>query len=97
MSEGDTPPTGQDDTRPANLPMLTPPPNAGLFLDIGPQGRGRIKRLKRGVGRLARRIQAAADVAQTEFGIDPDVEIIPVVILYRSGERDRATIPGRKS
>lgn len=79
----------QGDTFRANLPVPAPPPNSGLFLDLGLQTRRRIKRLKRGVGRLARQIQAVADAAQKEFGIDPAVEIVPVVILYRSDEHNR--------
>ena len=89
MEQGDSPQT--------NLPVPVPaaPQDSGLLLDLGPQARRRIKRLKRGSGRLARQIQAAAIAAQTELGIDPAAEIVPVVILYRSSERLRSVSRGQ--
>jgi len=78
-----------DSTRPS-LPVLSPLPNLGLIVDVGRQRRKHIKRLKRGLGRISTQVEAAADEARGELRIDPDTEIIPVVLLYDFADRDDA-------
>lgn len=73
-----------------SLPVLPAPPNVGLIVDAGRQRRKHIKRLRRGVGRIAAQVEAAADQARTELRIGPDAEIVPVVLLYELADRDRA-------
>jgi hypothetical protein len=74
-------------TRPS-LPVLSPPSNVGLIVDVGRQRRKHIKRLKRGMGRISTQVEAAADQARSELRIGPDTEIIPVVLLYDFADRD---------
>jgi hypothetical protein len=74
-----------------SLPALPPSPNVGLIVDAGRQRRKHIKRLRRGVGRIATQVEAAADQARTELRIGPDAEIVPVVLLYELADRDRVT------
>ena len=63
-------------------PAPTPVPNVGLVVDLGEQRRKEIKRLKRGEGALAEQIQAAVEEARRSLGIDDEVEVVPVVLLY---------------
>jgi hypothetical protein len=72
-----------DDPLPS-LPVAAPA--VGLLVDLGRQRRKQIKRLKRGEGRLSRHVQAAVDQSREELGIDPALEIVPVVLLYRRSE-----------
>jgi hypothetical protein len=58
-------------------------PNAGLLIELGPQRRKNIDRLKQGSGTLARQIRGLVDQSRNELGIDDKVEIIPVVLMYR--------------
>ncbi|HKS63709.1 MAG TPA: hypothetical protein VJT13_18555 [Xanthobacteraceae bacterium] len=74
----------------SSLPVLSPLPNVGLIVDVGRQRRKHIKRLKRGMGRIAKHVEAAADEARGELRIGPDTEIIPVVLLYDFADRDDA-------
>ena len=71
-----------------SLPVLSPLSNVGLIVDAGLQRRKHIKRLKRGMGRIATQVEAAADQARRELGIGPDTEIVPVVLLYDFADRD---------
>jgi hypothetical protein len=64
------------------------PTDFGLFIELGGQEREEITRLKRGTGALTRQIQAAIDRWREELGIDTGTEVVPVVLLYRHGERD---------
>ena len=75
-------------SRPSLLAVTRP--NIGLLVEVGKQRRKQIKRLKRGDGRLKAQILAALDSAREELGIDRSAEIVPVVILYRYADRDRA-------
>jgi hypothetical protein len=71
-----------------SLPALPVLPNVGLIVDAGRQRRKHIKRLRHGIGRIATRVEAAADQARMELRIGPDTEIIPVVLLYELADRD---------
>jgi hypothetical protein len=73
------------------LPALAALPNVGLIVDAGRQRRKHIKRLRRGIGRIAAQVEAAADQARMELRIGPDTEIIPVVLLYECTDRDHVT------
>ena len=57
--------------------------DAGLFIELGGQGPAEIKLLKRGAGALTQQVHAAIDRWRDELGIDPDIEVVPVVMLYR--------------
>ncbi len=65
------------------LPALARLSDRGLFLELGRQSRSQIKRLKRGRGRLTRQVAQAVTEACEGLGIDPQAEVIPIVILYR--------------
>lgn len=67
-------------------------PGFGLVLDVGPQRRKRVRRLKRGTGKLKTRVALVMNEARAKFGLGDDVEIVPVVILYRYAE-DEAALP----
>jgi hypothetical protein len=69
--------------RQPTLPVVAQVPNIGLMVDFGEQRRKKIRRLKRGRGVLTRQIQAAVEEARRDLGIEPDTEIVPVVLLYR--------------
>lgn len=58
-------------------------PYCGLLIDFGKQRRSRIKRLKRGVGKLARQIQSLGNQSRGKLTIGHEREIVPVVLLYR--------------
>jgi hypothetical protein len=73
-----------------SLPALPALSNVGLIVDAGRQRPQHIKRLKRGMGRIAAQVEAAADQARSELRIGPDTEIIPVVLLYDFADRDGA-------
>ncbi len=74
------------------LPAVPPLANVGLIVDAGRQRRKHIKRLRRGVGRVTAQIEAAVDQAREEFGIGPDTEIVPVVLLYDCPDRDQVIL-----
>jgi hypothetical protein len=71
-------------------------PDNGLLLDLGPQPGKQIKRLKEGKGALAYQVQAAIEDARSRLGIDADVAIIPVVLLYRQSEPDYVVLVHRE-
>lgn len=75
-----------------SLPAVPPLANVGLIVDAGRQRRKHIKRLRRGVGRVAAQIEAAVDQAREELGIGPDTEIVPVVLLYDCPDRDHVIL-----
>jgi hypothetical protein len=75
------------------LPVVARFPGRGMLLDVGPQTRSQIKRLKRGRGRLTRQIAQAVGEASEELGIDAAAEVVPVVILYRRGEDYQVHMP----
>ena len=57
--------------------------DVGLFIELGGQGPTAINRLKQGAGALTQQIHAAVDRWRDELGIDPNTEVVPVVMLYR--------------
>jgi hypothetical protein len=78
---------------PTTLPTTTlVQPGFGLMLDVGSQRRKRIRRLKRGTGKLTKRIAAVVNEARAKFGLDDGVEVVPVVILYRCAD-ERPALP----
>jgi hypothetical protein len=78
----------KDDTVPRQPLVPVRSPDRGLLIDLGRQSRSRIKRFKRGRGRLARQITQAVTEACDGLGIDPQAEVVPVVILYRRRPND---------
>jgi hypothetical protein len=78
--------------RELSLPSATPLPNIGLLIELGRQRRKEITRLKQGEGTLARQIEAAAISWREKFGINADMEVVPVVLLYRQIEPDYVVI-----
>jgi hypothetical protein len=72
--------------------MVARTPDLGLLVELGPQRRKEIKRLKRGEGALTRRIVAAVEQQRQQLGIDPAAEIVPVVLLYRQDRPDYVVI-----
>jgi hypothetical protein len=58
----------------------------GLFVELGQPRPTEIKELKRGVGVLSDQIKEAVTHWREELRIGDDVEVVPVVVLYR---RDR--------
>jgi len=66
----------------------------GFVLDLGRQRRKRIRRLKWGTGKLRTRIDAVVEEARAKFEFADDVEVVPVVILYRfAGEDPALSLP----
>jgi hypothetical protein len=78
--------------REPSLPSATPLPNIGLLVDLGRQSREQITRLKQGEGPLTHQIQTAITSSREQLEIDPDAEIIPVVLLYRRAKPDYVVI-----
>jgi hypothetical protein len=60
----------------------------GLLMDLGRQGRGEIKRLKRSNGLLAEQIQKAVEERLDQLSISSSGEVVPVVFLYRVPKAD---------
>lgn len=58
----------------------------GLFVELGQPRPTEIKELKRGVGVLSDQIKEAVTRWREELRIGDDMEVVPVVVLYR---RDR--------
>jgi hypothetical protein len=79
--------------RPLSLRTATPLPKIGLLIELGRQRRKEIRHLKQGAGTLKWQIEAAATSWREEFGIDADMEVVPVVLLYRQVEPDYVVIP----
>jgi hypothetical protein len=76
-----------------SLPTATPLPKIGLLIELGRQRRKEIRHLKQGESTLKWQIEAAATSWREEFGIDADMEVVPVVLLYRQVEADYVVIP----
>jgi hypothetical protein len=76
----------------APLEVVSRMPDLGLLVELGPQRRKDIKRLKRSDGPLTRRIMAAVEQQCEQLGIDPAAEIVPVVLLYRRDKPDYVVI-----
>lgn len=61
-----------------------------LVIDLGKTRRKRIKRLKRGRGKLAREVQQVVAEVSASLGDEAhDKEIIPVVVIYRRKRKKR--------
>lgn len=56
-----------------------------IIIDLGKQEKKRLKRLKRGEGKLAAKVREAAEHARAQAGDDRD--IIPVVLVFRKKDR----------
>jgi hypothetical protein len=74
--------------RELSLPTTTPLPDIGLLVELGGQRRKEIRHLKQGDGPLAWQIEAAVASWREGLGIPPDVEVVPVVLLYRQVKPD---------
>jgi hypothetical protein len=79
--------------RKLSLPTATPLPDIRLLVELGQRRRKEIKHLKRGDGPLTWQIEAAVTSWRVERGIDADVEVVPVVLLYRQPEPDYVVVP----
>jgi hypothetical protein len=66
--------------------------SVGLVIDAGRQRQKHIKRLKRGAGRIAEQVESVIAQFSAEHEIDPDAEIIPVVLLYQNSDLDYVVI-----
>lgn len=65
-----------------------------IVLDLGKTKRKRIKRLKRGRGRLAQEVhEIVAEVAESLGSEGDDKQLVPVVIIYRRRRKKRAGLP----
>jgi hypothetical protein len=69
------------------LPAAVQIPGTGLLVDLGKQSRAEVKELRQGHGRLCEHLAAVVDGARHELGISADVEIIPIVLLYRRDDQ----------
>ena len=67
-------------------------PNAGLLVNLGPQRRKKIARLKEGDGALARHIRRLVDESRNELGLDAAAEVVPVVMVYRHEDSDYSVV-----
>jgi hypothetical protein len=67
-------------------------PDVGLLVELGPQRRKHIERLKQGDGPLTQRIRLAVEQQREQLGIDDAAEIVPVVLLYRYDQPDYVVI-----
>jgi hypothetical protein len=63
--------------------LATGLPEAGLFVDLGSQRQDEIERFKSGDGVLTQCIQSTIEEWSKELGVDCNVEVVPVVLLYR--------------
>lgn len=61
-----------------------------IIIDLGKRRRKRIKRLKRGRGRLMGEVYQAVDDVKASLGDDAEgKEFVPVVMIYRRKRRKR--------
>ena len=74
------------------LEVVSRMPDLGLLIELGPQRRKNIKRLKRSDGPLIQRIMAGVEQQCEQLGIDPAAEIVPVVLLYLQDKPDYVVI-----
>jgi hypothetical protein len=80
------------------FPRTTLLPGAGLLVELGEQHRETMASLKRGEGPLAWQIEeiVASWRERLEVG-DADVEVVPVILLYRRAESDYVVIASADS
>jgi hypothetical protein len=74
------------------LPVATPLPDSGLVIELGQQERREIRRFKRGDGTLAWQVEAILESWREGLGLGAEVEIVPVVLLYRQAEPDYVVV-----
>ena len=76
--------------------MAEQPENAALppvVIDLGKVGRRRIRKLKKGRGRLVDEVHEVADLVREELGEElAGREILPVVLIYRKKRRKRKSL-----
>jgi hypothetical protein len=72
-----------DKTQPGDR-LATDLPGAGLFVELGLQRPYDIERLKNADGVLVKNIRSAIKQWSGELGIDGNVDVVPIVLLYRS-------------
>jgi hypothetical protein len=84
------------DSRELSLPTATPLPNIGLLVEVGRQRRKEIRHLKLGDGPLAWQVEAAVASWREDSGVDADVEVVPVVLLYRQVEPDFVVVTAHR-
>jgi hypothetical protein len=63
--------------------LATELPGAGLFVELGLQLQYDIERLKNCDGVLMKDIRSAIEQRSGELGIDRNIEVVPIVLLYR--------------
>jgi hypothetical protein len=81
--------------RESSVPLMTTQiPSVGLFIELGRQVRKDIRQLKQGDSTLTWQIEAAVTSLRESLGIEADVEVVPVVILYRLAEPDYIVVTG---
>jgi hypothetical protein len=71
-----------DKTQPGDR-LATDLPGAGLFVELGLQPPCDIERLKNADGVLVKNIRSAIRQWSGELGIDCNVDVVPIVLLYR--------------
>ena len=59
----------------------------GLLIDLGGRGAEDVALLKEGAGAMTDEIHAAIDRWRESQAIDPEGDIVPVVLLYRQHNR----------
>jgi hypothetical protein len=74
------------------LPVATPLPDMGLLIESGQQERKEIRRFKHGGGTLAWQVEAILESWREGIGLGADVEVVPVVVLYRQAEPDYVVV-----
>ena len=58
-----------------------------LVIDMGKASRKRLRQLKRGRGKLVGKVMGTLDEIREGLGADPEVELLPVVVIYRRKRR----------
>lgn len=76
-----------DDNLGHALPAAVQIPESGLLLDLGPRSRNDLNQLRQGQGRLCEHVAAVIEGARDDLGIPGDVEIVPVVLIYRRSDQ----------
>jgi hypothetical protein len=61
-----------------------------VVINLGSASRKRIKKLKRGTGRLVDKVRSAVDLAAVNLGQDAEGQtLLPVVVVYKEKRRRR--------
>jgi hypothetical protein len=75
-----------------SLPVATPLRDMGLLIELGQQRRKEIRRFKQGDGTLALQVESILESWREGLEISTDLEVVPVVVLYRQAEPDYVVI-----